>query len=466
MLTSNRFSSVNNQLNKMQRNFSVRLDAAKLGLDGLLRVKARIARTGCQEYMDNGEIVYEYRSPAEVKASMSSLDQLGIIIDHKAMIDSDNRDTLVKGLTSNVRFEETDNVTGDGWVVSDICVFASDAITAALTSHTELSCGYDCDVIPVSGVWTDNEGSLGKKGKSYEYRYTQKDIVGNHVALVPMARAGRKATFFDSQSVKARFDSDNISVNNNHTDATDGVLNKNMEVNNKGAANHSKNEGKNLGGEVEDKGIVMEIEEGETQECDMYECDLGTFPVTKDGFGEMMAKFKAYKEKAKNSGSVANTKGNKKGDSVDVLQAKLDAKDAQIEALTEQLDSRMDSNQIGSEITARLALWAIAKPLLRVDSIDPNLSQLEIKQAILKVVHPKLDTKIADGNEIYVNTLWEIYEDSKPVEENKAEAQAAKTDAVLEDIQASTTKTTLDSIQTAQQAYMARILKNSQIRDH
>lgn len=449
----------------MQRNFSVRLDSAKLGLDGFLRVKARIARTGCQEYMENGEIIYEYRSPAEVRASMSSLDQLGIIIDHKAMIDSDNKDTLVKGLTSNVRFEETDSVTGDGWVVADICIFASDAIIAALTSHTELSCGYDCDVITVSGIWTDNEGSLGKKGKSYKYRYTQKDIVGNHVALVPMARAGRKATFFDSQSVKARFDSDNISVNNNHTDATDGVLNKNMEKNDKGAASHSKNEGRNLGGEVEDTEICLETEE-ETQEFDMYECDLGTFPITKDGFSEMMAKFKAYKEKAKNAGSVANTKGNKKGDSIDVLQAKLDAKDAQIDALTKQLDSRMDSNQIGNEITARLALWAIAKPLLRVDSIDANLSQLEIKQAILKVVHPKLDTKITNGNEIYVNTLWEIYEDSKPVEENKSDAQAAKTDAVLEDIQASTTKTTLDSIQTAQQAYMARIIKNSQIRDH
>jgi hypothetical protein len=448
----------------MQRNFSVRLDAAKLGLDGLLRVKARIARTGCQEYMDNGEVVYEYRSPTQVKASMSSLDQLGIIVDHKAMINSDNRDILVKGLTSNVRFEETNSVTGDGWVVADICVFASDAITAALTSHTELSCGYDCDVVPVSGIWTDNEGSLGKKGKSYEYKYAQKDIVGNHVALVPMARAGRKATFFDSQSVKARFDSDNISLNNNHTNATNGGLNKNMAHNDKGAASHSKNEGNNLGGEVGDKDTDMETED--MQECDMYECDLGTFPITKDGFGEMMAKFKAYKEKAKNAGSVANTKGNKKGDSVDALQAKLDAKDAQIEALTEQLDSRMDSNQIGSEITARLALWAIAKPLLKVDSIDANLSQLEIKQAILKVVYPKLDAKITDGNETYVNTLWDVYGDSKSVEETKADTQEAKTDAVLEDIQASTTKTTLDSIQTAQQAYMARILKNSQNINH
>jgi hypothetical protein len=449
----------------MQRNFSVRLDAAKLGLDGFLRVKARIARTGCQEYMDNGELVYEYRSPDEVKASMGSLDQLGIIIDHKAMIDSGNKDTLVKGLTSNVRFEETDRVTGDGWVVADICVFASDAITAALTSHTELSCGYDCEVVPETGVWTDKEGSLGEKGKSYEYTYTQKDILGNHLALVPMARAGRKATFFDSQSVKARFDSDNISVNNNHTDATNGVLNKNMAHNDKGAASHSKNEGNNLGGEAEDKAIEMEIETEDMQEFDMYECDLGTFPITKDGFGEMMAKFKAYKEKAKNAGSVANTKG-KKGDSVDALQAKLDAKDAQIEALTEQLDSRMDSNQIGSEITARLALWAIAKPLLKVDSIDANLSQREIKQAILKVVYPKLDAKIADGNEIYVNTLWDIYEDSKPVEGTKADTQADKVDAVLEDIQASTTKTTLDSIQTAQQAYMDRILKNSQTINH
>jgi hypothetical protein len=126
----------------------------------------------------------------------------------------------------------------------------------------------------------------------------------------------------------------------------------------------------------------------------------------------------------------------------------------------------MDSNQIGSEITARLALWAIAKPLLKVDSIDANLSQQEIKQAILKVVYPKLDAKIADGNESYVDTLWEIYEDSNPVVETKADTQAAKVDAVLEDIQASTTKTTLDSIQTARQAYMDRILKKAQATDH
>ncbi|MGL5075795.1 MAG: DUF2213 domain-containing protein, partial [Waterburya sp.] len=94
----------------MLRKFSVKLDGALVGADGILRVKARIARIGTMQYIDDeGNPYHEYRSEEQVKASLDSFNQLAIIIDHRAMVTQENKDQLVKGLTSNVRMD-------NGWV--------------------------------------------------------------------------------------------------------------------------------------------------------------------------------------------------------------------------------------------------------------------------------------------------------------------------------------------------------------
>lgn len=447
----------------MLRKFSVRLDGALVGVDGILRVKARIARIGTMEYIDeSGNPYYEYRSEEQVKASLDSFNQLAIIIDHTAMVDHTNKDRLVKGLTSNVRMD-------NGWVVCDIAIFDSEAIRVAMTTHSELSCGYECDVVESKGTWVDENGICGSPGDAYDYAWEQRDIFGNHVALVPLARAGRGAKFFDSQSsVKSRLDS-NISDNNTKNDATEDAcwegykrvpgtkqgesgscepikdMAKNIEIEigeEEEMTKDSKselNEGGNLGGEKDDK------------MCDTFEMDGKTYTV-EDAKG-WFAKLQEAKEKAKNAGSVANTNNNKK-DSAD--EARLDAQSAQIESLQAELvQVKLDAAAATqAEVTARLALWAIAQPILKLDAIDASMTQDDIKKAAVKALFPNLAEKIDASDVVYTNTLWDIRDSVTAIK-----VDSTPNDAVLDDVVNAAPK--LDGLSTAQEAYMARIRNNA-----
>ncbi|MGL5076332.1 MAG: DUF2213 domain-containing protein [Waterburya sp.] len=440
----------------MLRKFSVKLDGALVGVDGILRVKARIARIGTMMYIDElGKPYYEYRSEEQVKASLGSFNQLAILIDHKGMVTPENKDRVVKGLTSNVRMDK-------GWVVCDIAIFDSEAIRVAMTTHSELSCGYECDVVRVNGTWVDEDGLCGESGKSYDYTWEQRDIFGNHVALVPLARAGRGAKFFDSQSsVKSSLDS-NISYNNTNDDATGDAcwegykrvpgtkrgesgsceptkdMDKEKELEMTEDSKSELNKGGNLGGEKDD-----------TKGCDTFEMDGKTYTV-EDAKG-WFAKFQESKEKAKTAGSVANAKGKK--DSAD--EARLDAQSAQIESLQAELNQvKLDAAAATqAEVTARLALWAIAQPILKLDAIDASMTQEDIKKGVVKTLFPNLAEKIDASDAVYINTLWDIRDSVTAVR-----VDGAPSDTVLDDV---LKPSRLDGLSTAQEAYMARIRKNA-----
>lgn len=65
-------------------------------------------------------------------------------------------------------------------MLADVIVTDSDAIRAIDTGARELSCGYTY--------------KLARNG----YRWEQRQIVGNHVALVPKGRAGSEARIYDA----------------------------------------------------------------------------------------------------------------------------------------------------------------------------------------------------------------------------------------------------------------------------
>jgi hypothetical protein len=57
--------------------------------------------------------------------------------------------------------------------------------------NQEISAGYY--IMPenmISGIWQDDMGIMGEKGKSYEFDSTYTKILPNHVAIVPRGRAG------------------------------------------------------------------------------------------------------------------------------------------------------------------------------------------------------------------------------------------------------------------------------------
>lgn len=163
-----------------------RIDAGTLArpvrrADGSLVVQARIARTGIQKYRDAS---YpdgwrrEYRSDSEVKASAASFQLVPFTLLHPpVMVTAENVTQYQRGMTG-------ETVDFDGkWLNATIAVTARDAVDALERGMTQVSCGYECDLEMTPGVSPDGE----------RYDCIQRHIAGNHVALVPDARAGAEA---------------------------------------------------------------------------------------------------------------------------------------------------------------------------------------------------------------------------------------------------------------------------------
>lgn len=169
---------------------SVKIEDSRLDDSGFLRVSGVIGRVGVQIYIDkDGKQVRELRLPEEVEVSAKSFSRQPITLNHPGdFVNSQNSQQLTKGFSGEVEFE-------DGVLDAENIVITSiDAILAAQTTHKQLSCGYYCDLEESKGVWVDEYGVQGEIGKSYEYDCIQRNIRGNHIALVPLARAGSIAS--------------------------------------------------------------------------------------------------------------------------------------------------------------------------------------------------------------------------------------------------------------------------------
>ena len=373
----------------MRREQIVRLDSAKIGNDGLLRVRARIARIGIMDYYEDGRLYRELRTVDTVKESAIGFSQCGIILDHVAMLDKLNKDSILKGLSGTVTYE-------DGWLVTDLTVFKSDAIVAAETTHRQISCGYDANVIDSPGVWVDEVGVMGVVGKEYHYDRIQENIEANHIALVRQARAGEKATFLDSAHSELIID---CCIKDKNTNNKNDMEEIKFKYNGKTYS---------LGGKDAEKVMDM-LSNQEKKEAE---------------------KDDSFKKKEQEH-----------NDAIDTVTAKLDASAAKLDALementtlkteNEALKTQLDSVDVSSEISERLAIWDIAKSHIKVDSVDYSLDTNAIQKLVLAEVYPNLAVKL--DSESYVSTLWDIFVESKPV---------SKQDAVKIDVQNTVTKKT------------------------
>lgn len=146
-----------------------------------------LARTGWYEYeaselgLDVGGMVNVFRSPDEVfnDAAIASFEGKTVSDGHPSEypITSSNEAAYYRGHVQNVRKgngEFEDCMTGD--------LFVKDAVLINKIENglREVSCGYDCE-------W------LAKEDGTYE----QKQIRGNHVAVVPNGRAGDRISIRD-----------------------------------------------------------------------------------------------------------------------------------------------------------------------------------------------------------------------------------------------------------------------------
>ncbi len=148
--------------------------------NGFLKVEGRISRTGIQIYRDAfGKEHREYRPAEEVfkQASLDSFKLMPVTNTHPdKLLDATNcKDHQVGTVGENLRAD------GD-YVAASMMLTDSEAIRAALCGRQELSCGYSCELVPEAGEY------LGEK-----YDAIQRNILGNHVAMVDEARAGSGA---------------------------------------------------------------------------------------------------------------------------------------------------------------------------------------------------------------------------------------------------------------------------------
>jgi hypothetical protein len=149
--------------------------------EGWLRVDGRLTRTGVFVYRNlDGSERRELRLPEEVFKTdvMESFGLVPLTLDHPdtGYLDATNTSKYAKGAVSGVH--------RDGhFVAGSMLVTDAEAVRAIESgAKRELSCGYFCDLEKEPGVY---------QGQRYDA--IQRNIRGNHVALVSHGRAGPEA---------------------------------------------------------------------------------------------------------------------------------------------------------------------------------------------------------------------------------------------------------------------------------
>lgn len=154
--------------------------------EGFLRVPARISRTGIQEYMaaemgltdrEPTDVVRVYRPEEEVfsEKSLLSFANKPVTDNHPPeLVNPSNAKLYTVGMSGN-------EVTKDGMFAKTILyVTDKQAIENIESGKTELSNGYTADIDWTPGVTPDGEN----------YDAIQRNISGNHIAIVDRGRAG------------------------------------------------------------------------------------------------------------------------------------------------------------------------------------------------------------------------------------------------------------------------------------
>lgn len=154
----------------------------------LICANVPIARSGTQDYyqdeigQDGDEIVKVYRPEEEVfsKETISSFEGMPVTNDHPDDADGvtvDNIQYLGKGHAQNVHRgvgKESD------LLIADLFIEDPQTIQEVLDGKREISCGYTYELCEENG------------------RYVQRQIRGNHIAIVDRGRAGHRVCIKDS----------------------------------------------------------------------------------------------------------------------------------------------------------------------------------------------------------------------------------------------------------------------------
>lgn len=312
--------------------------------EGYLKGRAIITNTGIFNYRQaDGSILRELRTTEDVGniEALESFKNIPLTNSHPNSIDNphgvtrDNAKKLQVGFTgSDVRF--------DGHAVSiDMTITDGQTIDQIREGKRALSCGYRADLEMVSG------NAFGQN----PYNAVQKNIRGNHIAIVEKGRAG------DLAKMKLRMDS------------TDAIRVDNIQ---------NKKEERKMA-----KVIINDVE---------FEADVRVaeeFNILKQNISNLETQIK--NKDSDFSKLQADNDSNKD---------KLDSANKEIENLKNQM---LDETKIKEAVKQRISLVDTA--VKHEIEVKEDMSDNDIKKEIILKAFPKAD--LTDKNDDYLNARYD-----------------------------------------------------------
>ena len=325
--------------------------------EGYLRVKARIARTGIQSYTDaNGGIRLEYRPEEEVaaNAALDSFREKCVTKEHPpVLLDASNTKDYAIGFTS------ADVSYSEGFVESTLTVTDKETIDEIMRGNVrEVSCGYKVDYSPEPGITSDGQ----------HYDGIQKNIRGNHVAIVNRARGGAQ--------VRLMLDSADAAVNDLITHSQGAVMSANIAFD----------------------GVSFEADPALAAAISAERDDAkGSYADMKRQYEDAMAEASKMKEEMDAMEEEMKAKQ-------DSAEGRADALSEENAALKSDLEAAKQIN-VDSLVEERIALIDKARPSLDSAFDFAGKSVREIMEASIKAVRG--DANLSDRSDDYVTAMFD-----------------------------------------------------------
>ena len=336
--------------------------AARLTSEGFLKIDGFISGTGVYTYSDGENTWGELRTAAEVfaKDSLASFQMVPVTDDHPSeMVDATNISDLQKGhLGSNVR--------PDGaYVRADMLITDAALIEKIKAGKTQLSNGYEAVVTTKDGMSDDG----------IPFQAIQSKIVGNHTAIVDLARGGPTCRLLLDSKDGAFSGDDGMSIKKKNT--KDGAI----EIE---------------GTEHEVPDAVAEAFRGMMAKIEEQGAELAKQSADESGDEEMEDAPAADAEI-----EVEEEMEDKKTDSMTLakMQAKIDSMEAALKTEREGASSRID---------ARVSLVTSAREVLGADIKTDGVSDIAIQRAVVASVTPSMKAKVDAGSADYVQAAYEM----------------------------------------------------------
>lgn len=346
--------------------------------EGNLTAQAIFARAGIQYYLLNGTKTPVLREPSEIKDAASSFDNLPVTLEHpeEGVIDKNNEKELKKGISEESKFNQ-------GLIYGKLKISDKELIEKAKTTHPQISCGYKCELIKENGTWKDEYGIHGHVGEVYSYEYKQKNIKGNHVALVQKGRAGALASIQidDNEKEQNLYFIEDIQEQEN--------------VNQTKKRNIDKNGAKMSKEQIIFEDRVLELEGNDA--------------------GAISNEISKLKENIKNLHDSLQEKNNE----ISELKKTIE----NYEDKTKKLESDLNDSFSQKNIKERLEIWNEVSDYLDSNEIDYGKNPTEIKKLYLNKFHPEYN--LEDASEEYINGLWVVLQPKNQIQDNKSNPSEA-----------------------------------------